>query len=125
MNIEDMDVFKLAHELTLEIYKQTQKYPSEEKFGLVSQMRRSSSSIPMNLMEGSHRNNKKEYKHFVGIAKGSAAELKYQIMLSRDIGYVDGNTYEKLLKDTIRVLQMLEKLNNSLERKPGNGTRET
>jgi len=106
MNIEDMDVFKLAHKLTLEIYKQTQKYPSEEKFGLVSQMRRSSSSIPMNLMEGSHRNNRKEYRQFVGIAKGSIAELKYQLMLSNDLDYLDKEFYKKLLETTNRILQI-------------------
>lgn len=125
MNIEDMDVFKLAHELTLEIYKQTSKFPSEEKFGLVSQMRRSSSSIPMNLMEGSHRNNRKEYRQFVGIAKGSVAELKYQLMLSRDLGYIDQVVYQDLYSITQRVLQMLEKLNTSLKRKPGHGSRNT
>lgn len=69
MNIEDMDVFKMAHNLTLKIYQHTQKYPLDERYGLVSQMRRASSSIPMNLMEGSHRNNKKEYKQFVGLQK--------------------------------------------------------
>lgn len=82
MNIEDMDVFKLSHRLTLDIYQHTKKYPTDEKFGLVSQMRRAASSVPMNLVEGSHRNNRKEYRQFVGIAKGSVAELKYQLMLS-------------------------------------------
>lgn len=88
MSIEDMDVYKLAHNLTLKVYQYTQKYPLEERYGLVSQMRRASASVPMNLMEGSHRNNKKEYRQFVGIAKGSSAELKYQLLLSRDLSYI-------------------------------------
>lgn len=123
MNIEDMDVFKLSHRLTLDIYQHTKKYPTIEKFGLVSQMRRAASSIPMNLMEGSHRNNRREYRQCVGIAKGSAGELKYQLMLSNDLGYLDEEAYKKLLETTNRVLQMLEKLNSSLGRKPLHGKR--
>lgn len=125
MNIEDMDVFKLSHRLTLDIYRYTKKYPADEKFGLVSQMRRAASSVPMNLVEGSHRNNRKEYRQFVGIAKGSIAELKYQLMLSNDLGYLDKEVYRKLLETTNRVLQMLEKLNSSLEREPVHGERQT
>lgn len=115
MNIEDMDVFKLSHSLTLEIYNQTKQYPNDEKFGLVSQMRRAVSSIPMNLMEGSHRSNRKEYRQFVGIAKGSSAELKYQLLLSKDIGYLNKDAFKKLSGITQRILQMLEKLSNSLK----------
>lgn len=119
MNVEDMDVFKLSHELTLEVYNHTKKYPIDEKFGLISQMRRAASSVPMNLMEGSHRNNRKEYRQFVGIAKGSIAELKYQLMLSSDLGYLEKDNYKKLLEITQRILQMLEKLSKSLkEREP-------
>lgn len=125
MNIEDMDVFKLSHRLTLDIYQHTKKYPTDEKFGLVSQMRRAASSVPMNLVEGSHRNNRKEYRQFVGIAKGSVAELKYQLMLSNVLGYLDKEVYRKLLETTCRGLQMLEKLNSSLEREPIHGKRQT
>ena len=116
MNIEDMDVFKLSHSLTLQIYKCTKQYPSDEKFGLVSQMRRSVSSIPMNLMEGSHRNSRKEYRQFVGIAKGSAAELKYQLILSRDLDYLDEDSFQNLFGISQRILQMLEKLSSFLSR---------
>ncbi|MEW6108983.1 MAG: four helix bundle protein, partial [Nitrospirota bacterium] len=70
-SVEDLDVFKLAHEITMEIYRQTDKFPEHEKYGLISQIRRSAASIPMNLMEGGHRLNKKEYRQFVGIARGS------------------------------------------------------
>lgn len=125
MNIEDMDVFKLSHSLTLKVYGQTKKYPVEERFGLTSQMRRAASSVPMNLMEGSHRNNRKEYKQFVGIAKGSAAELKYQLLLSNDLGYLNKDTFQELFVITQRILQMLEKLNSSLQSKTGTGNRST
>ena len=125
MNIEDMDVFKVSHSLTLKVYSQTKKYPVEERFGLTSQMRRAASSVPMNLVEGSHRNNRKEYKQFVGIAKGSAAELKYQLLLSNDLGYLNKDTFQELFVITQRILQMLEKLNSSLQSKTGTGNRST
>lgn len=115
MNIEDMDVFKLSHSLTLKVYGQTKKYPVEERFGLTSQMRRSASSVPVNLMEGSHRNNRKEYRQFVGIAKGSSAELKYQLLLSRDLGYIITDGFNELNEINQRILQMLEKLNIALK----------
>ena len=115
MSIEDMDVFKLSHNLTLKIYNQTKRYPLDERFGLVSQMRRAASSVSMNLMEGSHRNNRKEYRQFIGIAKGSSAELKYQRLLSRDLSYITEDVFKELNEMNQRVLQMLEKLNIALK----------
>ena len=70
--VEELDVFKLSHASTLEVFEITKSFPEEEKFGLISQMRRAAYSIPMNLMEGAHRLGSKEYRQFVGIAKGSA-----------------------------------------------------
>jgi four helix bundle protein len=78
--VEDLDVFKLSHQLTLEIYEATKGFPEHERFGLISQMHRSAYSVPMNLMEGSHRLSRREYRQFVGIAKGSAGEMKYQLL---------------------------------------------
>lgn len=72
-SVEELDVFKWAHELTLKIYKLTIKFPADERFSLVSQMRRATSSICMNLVEGSMRLNSREFRQFVGIARGSAA----------------------------------------------------
>ena len=95
-SIEGLDVFKLSHEMTLKIYKLTKDFPGEERFGLVSQMRRAAYSVPMNLTEESHRLNTKEYRQFVGIAKGSAGEMKYQLLLSKDLKYIDENIYNEL-----------------------------
>ena len=66
-------------------------------------------------MEGSHRNSKKEYRQFVGIAKGSSAELKYQLLLSLDLSYIIKDTFKELNEMNQRVLQMLEKLNIALK----------
>jgi four helix bundle protein len=113
-SVEDLDVFKLSHEITLEIYNLTNDFPEHEKYGLISQVRRSSMSIPMNLMEGSHRLNKKEYRQFVGIARGSVGELKYQLMLSRDLKYLKEDTYKHLREKAESISKMLTKLAASL-----------
>ena len=84
-SVEELDVFKLSHEMTLAIYEMTKNFPEEEKFGLTSQMRRAAYSVPMNLVEGANRLNSKEYRRFVGIAKGSAGEVTYQLLLARDL----------------------------------------
>ena len=113
---QDMDVFKLSHFLTLEIYKLTEKFPSEEKFGLSIQMRRSAYSIPINIVEGASRLSRKEYKQFVGIARGSAGEITYQLLLSRDLGYLTELDYTILKERYDRVGKMLTGLIKTLKR---------
>ena len=115
-SVEELDVFKLAHELTLKIYKVTVKFPKEEYFSLVSQMRRAASSVGMNLVEGSMRLNSREFRQFVGIARGSAAEVSYQLLLARDLGYLQNDTYRELRSSYDRVGQMLTRLAQSLGR---------
>ena len=113
--VEDLDVFKLSHSLALEIFELTKNFPEEEKFGLISQMRRAAYSVPMNLMEGAHRLSSKEYRQFVGIAKGSAGEVKYQLLLTRDLKYISEGQYSNLNPKYERVSQMLTRLAKSLE----------
>jgi four helix bundle protein len=114
MKTEDMDVFKLGHEMALKVYRVTSNYPESERFGLISQMRRASSSICMNLMEGSHRITKNEYKHFVSISRGSCGEIKYQLLLSKDLGYINEETFKELTDAYERISMMLTKLCSSL-----------
>ncbi len=80
----------------LNIYKLTSNFPREEMFGLTSQMRRSATSIAANLAEGNARNSSKEFKRFISIARGSAAELETWVMFSNDLNYISGDDYEKL-----------------------------
>ena len=115
MQIEELDVFKLSHELTLKTYRITKDFPDEEKFGLTSQMRRSSASVPTNLMEGGHRFRKNEYKHFVSISRGSAGEMKYHLLLSKDLGYVREDIYTEMREGYDRISMMLTKLHGSLK----------
>ena len=113
---QDMDVFKLSHSLTIEIYKLTERFPPEEKFGLSSQMRRSAYSIPVNLVEGASRLGTKEYRQFVGVARGSSAEIGYQLLLSRDLGYLSEQDYTSIRERYDRVAKMLTGLIRTLKR---------
>ena len=108
-------MFKLSHPLTSEIFKLTNTFPEGEKFGLISQLTRAAYSIPMNLMEGANRLGSKEYRQFVGIAKGSAGEIKYQLLLARDLGYISEDKYSIPLPRYERVSQMLPNLSKSLD----------
>jgi len=120
MKIEDvsqLEIFKMAHSLTLEIYKLTSNFPKEEAFGLASQMRRAAYSICSNLMEGSYRNNTKEFRQFCGIARGSAGELKYFLILASDLGYIDKIRVDNLLENVTTISKMLYGLIKTLETK--------
>lgn len=114
-SVEELDVFKLAHELALEIYRITNGFPKEENFSLVSQMRRAASSVGMNLVEGAMRLSSREFRQFVGIARGSAAEVSYQLLMGRDLGYISKEVYEDLRSRYDRVSQMLTRLAQSLD----------
>ena len=78
-------VWEKSHALTLKIYNLTSRFPSQEQFGLIFQMQRSAASIPSNIAEGCGRDSQAELKRFVTIAMGSASELHYQLILSRDL----------------------------------------
>jgi len=86
---EDLQVYKKSIDLVEFIYKLTAKFPVEEKFGLVSQMRRAAVSIPSNISEGFGRKSKKELIKFLYIASGSISELKTQIEISERLGYIE------------------------------------
>jgi len=109
------DFLRDHHSLAIEIFKLTKTLPEEEKFGLISQMRRAGYSIPMNLMEGAHRLSSREYRQFVGISRGSAGEVKYQLLLVKDLKYISEDMYSNLISQYERVSQMLTKLAKSLE----------
>jgi len=85
-NYKDLLVWEKAHKLTLAVYKITQVFPKDERFGLTSQVRRTSSSIAANLAEGRGRRSDGEMGRYVQIAMGSGAELSYHLLLSRDLG---------------------------------------
>ena len=88
---EDLDVWKLSMDLVVNIYKETIKFPSEEKFGLVNQLRRAAVSVPSNIAEGAARKSDKEYIQFLYIALGSLAEIETQLIISKRLGFSDSD----------------------------------
>jgi len=115
-SVEDLDVFKLAHRLALKIYSVTKTFPKEEMYSLVDQMRRAAASVGMNLVEGAQRLSSREYRQFVGIARGSAGEVCYQLLLAKDLQYISEEVYRELRTGYDRVVQMLSKLSQTLNR---------
>lgn len=113
-NFKDLIVWEKSHLLCLEIYNITNSFPSEEKFGLISQLRRASSSIPTNIAEGCGYQTQKEFARFLRIASDSASEVEYQILLSKDLKLIPQKDYENLLNQVITVKKMLYKLTQSL-----------
>ncbi len=107
---EELKVWRVAHELVLEIYKITKEFPKEEKYSLIDQIKRSSSSVAANIVEGNERKTRNEYVQFLFQAKGSCAETKYHLLLSRDLGYIDGDNYTKLNLKVVEVSKMLTSL---------------
>jgi len=102
-----LKVWQKAHSLTLEIYKITSQFSKEELYGLTSQMRRSSASIPTNIAEGCGRRTDAELARFLVIAMGSASELEYQLILSCDLEYIGQLDYDRLTNDVTEVKRML------------------
>jgi four helix bundle protein len=114
-NYEDLQVWQKAHNLTLEIYKNTRCFPSEERFGLTSQIRRSCSSIGANLAEGCGRRSDGEMARFVQIAMGSGAELSYHLRLARDLDLLSQPSYDHLRSDLSEVMRMLSSLSQKVK----------
>jgi len=102
-----LKVWQKSHLLTLKVYEVTRKFPKDETYGLTAQMRKSSSSIPTNIAEGCGRGGDTEFARFLQIAMGSASELEYELILSRDLHYLSLNEYEDLQQDTVEVKRML------------------
>ncbi|MCX6843973.1 MAG: four helix bundle protein [candidate division WOR-3 bacterium] len=111
------DVFKLADRLVLDVYRLTSHFPDDERFGLTAQMRRAAYSIPMNLVEGASRGSTKDFNRFVLMANGSCDEIRYQLHLACQLGYIDQRAHLELAREYEKVRMMLTKLSASLRRR--------
>jgi four helix bundle protein len=109
-NYRDLRVWDEAHRLTLEVYKASQSFPKEERFGLTSQIRRAAASIAANLAEGCGRRSDREMGRFVLIAMGSSSELSYHLLLANDLNLLSKEQYAELNSHTERVMKMLSAL---------------
>jgi four helix bundle protein len=109
-DFKDLRVWAKAHSLTIDIYRATREFPKEELFGLTSQMRRCASSIGANIAEGSGRKSDAELTRFLHIARGSAAELEYHLLLAHDLSLLSDSKHDLLAKQTDEVQRMLTAL---------------
>jgi len=116
-----LKVWEKAHRLTLEVYKVTRRFPREELYGLTSQMRRCGTSIAANLAEGCGKRGNNEFQRYLQIASGSASELDYHLLLSRDLQFLSAVDYEALSKELVELRKMLTSLilKVDLERRVG------
>lgn len=87
-NYKDLKVWEKAHSFTLKVYEETRNFPKEETYGLISQLKRASSSIPANIAEGCGKNSNLEFAHFLNIALGSSNEAEYFLILACDLKYL-------------------------------------
>jgi len=111
---EDLQFWKKSKRLSVEIYQITQRFPKSELFGLTSQMRRCSVSIPSNIAEGSSRSSKKDFRRFLEIAMGSAYELETQLSISKELGYLERREYDSSNRELISIIQMMSKFKSKL-----------
>jgi four helix bundle protein len=109
-----LNVWKESMELVRDVYVLTSTFPSEERFGLTSQMRRAAISIPSNVAEGAARRSKKEFRNFVGMAQGSLSELDTQFELAVSLGYLSRNDLDGLEERMLKIDKMLSGLIRSL-----------
>lgn len=123
-SFKDLDVWKNGVELVSEIYLISKRFPREEMYGLINQMRRAAVSIPSNIAEGFLRKSTNEFIQFLYIALGSCGELDTQLAVTKNLNYVDEKIYEQVSEKINHISRMLRALINSL-RGRNNETRNT
>jgi four helix bundle protein len=109
-DFRELQVWKKAHELTLDLYRATKMFPREERYELTNQIRRCSASIGANIAEGCGRRGNGELHRFLQIASGSGSELEYHLILARDLDYLPETEFRDLLTKTVQMRRMLNVL---------------
>ena len=113
-----LEVWQKAHHLTIQVYRVTNIFPSDERFGLTSQLRRAAASVPTNIAEGCGRDSERELARFMSIAAGSASEAEYQLLLACDLDYMQDEKYRGLNQEVNEVKRML---NSFIQKLTANG----
>ena len=116
-SFKDLQVWQKSYVLALDIYEATSNFPASEVYGLTAQIRRAAVSIPSNIAEGYARGHTAEYVRFVNVAYGSLAELQTQLMLARDLGYLEQSVHGVIASQYEDLERMLSALMRSLRRK--------
>lgn len=114
---KELSIWKKSVELGTDIYKLTKRFPADEKFGLISQMRRSTISVPSNIAEGAGRKSNKEFAQFLSISYGSLCELDTQLIISSNLGYVKEDELAHLSNRIVELQKMIFSLIVKLNRK--------
>ncbi len=110
----DLKVWQKSMDLTVRTYEVTRRFPSEEKYGIVSQMRRAAASVPANIAEGQARRSTKEFIQMLGIARGSLAEIETFVASSERLGMTRSETSESVLEDCAEINRMMNGLMRAL-----------
>ena len=116
-NFKDLDIWKRAILLVKTIYKITKKLPKDEQYGLISQIRRASVSVPSNIAEGFKRRSDKEFAQFLNISLGSLAELETQIIISCELDYIKEKESDAIIEEIESINRMISKLYKKLKSK--------
>ena len=112
---KDLKFWQLSRSFCKDIYVVTKSFPDDEKFGLVSQLRRAAVSIPSNIAEGASRNSNKDFIRFLTISLGSCYEIETQLLLSYDLDFINSNDLEKLNEELNNVIKLMSKFISSLK----------
>ena len=115
--LNELKIWNKAIDLTVDVYKATASFPSDERFGLTSQSRRAAVSIPSNIAEGAGRNSMKEFNNFLGIANGSSYELQTQLVIANKLEMLDINLLNPLLSQIDELQKMTYGFQQMLEKK--------
>ena len=118
-SFQELDAWRKAHSLALDIYGATRSFPQDERFGLVSQFRRAVVSVPANIAEGFGRRSTKDFVRYLEIASGSLEETRYFLILSRDLEYLESKDYSRLNDKCDEVGRLLGGLAQSLRKRLG------
>lgn len=106
-NFRDIKAWEKAHALAVKVYAATESFPKEERYGVTSQIRRATTSIPTNIAEGCGRDSDADFARFLQIALGSASEVEYLLLLCRDLGLLDTASHAELHEAVVEVKRML------------------
>ena len=129
-NFKELKIWSKALELSVSVYKVTSSFPKEDKFGLISQIKRSAVSIPSNIAEGAGRNSEKEFLYFLSVSNGSAYELQTQLLISNKLNFLKDEVLDSMLKELDEIQKMnynFQKIlkQNVLKTKPVSQKKET
>jgi four helix bundle protein len=115
---QKLEAWSRAIELVTDVYKSTERFPKEERYGLTGQIRRAAVSIPANLGEGAGRRSQKEFAHFLSNSQGSASELETELIIANKLGYLDEATFARLIDKLERIGRLITGLVRHISRGP-------